>query len=76
MARHQIDIWGEMCPIPIIKTQRHLKLMCCGDVLIMETDHSCTSRAIVVWAREQGHEIDEKEVANGIWRLELIKRDN
>ncbi|MEL1136213.1 sulfurtransferase TusA family protein [Desulfitobacterium sp. THU1] len=74
MVTYQLDIWGEMCPIPIIKTQRKLKEMSCGDVLILETDHSCTSRALVVWAREHGHDIKEEEVSNGIWRLELIKK--
>ncbi|NLI90899.1 MAG: sulfurtransferase TusA family protein [Peptococcaceae bacterium] len=76
MATFQIDIWGEMCPIPLIKTERQLKKMSCGDVLVLETDHSCTSRGIVLWARQHGHEINEKEVANGIWRLELTKRNN
>lgn len=74
LAIYQIDIWGEMCPIPLIKTQRQLKKMSCGDILVLETEHSCTSRAIVLWAKENGHEIDEKEVSNGIWRLEMIKR--
>lgn len=76
MALYQLDIWGEMCPIPLIKAQRQLKKMSYGDILVLETEHSCTSRAIVLWAQEQGHEIDEKEVSNGIWRLELIKRCN
>jgi len=76
MATYKIDIWGDMCPIPIIKTERQLKKMSCDDVLILETDHSCTSRGIVVWARERGHEINEQEIANGIWRLELKKRRN
>lgn len=74
MVTYYLDIWGEMCPIPIIKTQRKLKEMSYGDVLILETDHSCTSRALVIWAKEHGHEIEEKEVSNGIWRLELTKK--
>ncbi|AFL98708.1 putative redox protein, regulator of disulfide bond formation [Desulfitobacterium dehalogenans ATCC 51507] len=76
MVTYTLDIWGEMCPIPIIKTQRKLKEMACGDRLVLETDHSCTSRAIVLWAREHGHEIEESEVSNGIWRLEITKGHN
>lgn len=76
MATYYLDIWGDMCPIPIIKTKRKLKEMANGDVLVLETDHSCTSRALVLWAQEQGHEIEENEVSNGIWRLELTKKHN
>lgn len=73
MARYEMDIWGEMCPIPLIKAQKKLKSMNCGDILILETEHSCTSRGIVVWANEHGYRITEQEVTNGIWHLELTK---
>ena len=76
MGTYYLDIWNEMCPIPIIKTQRKLKEMSCGDILILETDHSCTSRALVLWAREHGHEVEENEVSNGIWRLKVTKKHN
>lgn len=74
VAKFELDIWGDMCPIPIVKTERQLKKMSLGDILVLETDHSCTSRGIVLWAKEHGHEIIEEEVANGIWRLELTKK--
>lgn len=74
MGTYYLDIWNEMCPIPIIKTQRKLKEMSCGDILILETDHSCTSRALVLWAREHGHDVEENEVSNGIWRLKVTKK--
>ncbi|MDA8229488.1 MAG: sulfurtransferase TusA family protein [Desulfitobacterium hafniense] len=71
--RYTIEIWGEMCPIPLIKTQKKLKNMQIGDVLVLETEHSCTSRGIVVWAQQNKYEIVETEIANGIWHLELTK---
>lgn len=73
VKRYQLEIWGEMCPIPLIKAQRKLKIMEKGDVLVMETEHSCTSQGIVVWAKQNKYKIDETEVANGIWHLELTK---
>lgn len=73
MARHQMEIWGEMCPIPLIKAQKKLKTMALGDILVLETEHSCTSRGIVVWAQKNKYDIVETEVANGIWHLELTK---
>lgn len=73
MARYSIDIWGEMCPIPLIKAKKKLVSMKCGDVLVLETEHSCTSRSIVVWAKVNKYIIEEEEVFNGIWHLELTK---
>lgn len=73
MACYQIEIWGEMCPIPLIKAQKKFKKMALGDILILETEHSCTSRGIVVWAKQNRYEVVETEVANGIWHLELTK---
>lgn len=73
IVEYKLEIWGEMCPIPLIKAQRQLKTMEIGDVLIMETEHSCTSQGIVVWAKKNKYHVTEKEVANGIWHLELTK---
>ncbi|WP_425802267.1 sulfurtransferase TusA family protein [Desulfitobacterium sp. Sab5] len=73
MGKFQLEIWGEMCPIPLIKAQRKLKTMKSGDILVMETEHSCTSQGIVVWAKNNRYQIEETEVANGIWHLELTK---
>lgn len=73
MGRVQMEIWGEMCPIPLIKAQRKLKTMKNGDILVMETEHSCTSQGIVVWAKNNKYHIEETEVANGIWHIELTK---
>jgi len=73
LRRIYLEIWGEMCPIPLIKAQKMMKTMEVGDVLVMETEHSCTSRGIVVWAQKNNYPVVETEVANGIWRLEVTK---
>lgn len=73
MGKYHLEIWGEMCPIPLIKAQRKLKTMKNGDVLVMETEHSCTSQGIVVWAKNNKYLVEETEVSNGIWHLELTK---
>ncbi|AHF06631.1 sulfurtransferase TusA family protein [Desulfitobacterium metallireducens] len=73
MEQYRLEIWGEMCPIPLIKAQKKLKTMAIGDMLIMETEHSCTSQGIVVWAKKNKYMIEETEIDNGIWHLELTK---
>lgn len=70
---YELDVWGDMCPIPLIKAQKKIKEMKSGDRLILETEHSCTSRTIVQWAKQKNYPVRETEVANGIWRLELTK---
>lgn len=76
MARFAIEIWGDMCPIPLIKAKKKLVSMRCDDILVLETEHSCTARGIVLWAQANRYIIEEEEVANGIWRLELTKTHN
>ncbi len=71
--QHLIEIWGEMCPIPVIKSQRQMKIIPTGDSLVLETEHSCTARGLVVWAKKAGYSVLEQEVSNGIWHLEITK---
>lgn len=74
MKRYEMDVWGEMCPLPLLKVQKKIKEITIGDMIVLETEHSCTSRAIAQWAKEKNYEYAEEEVANGIWRLQITKR--
>lgn len=76
IKQFQLEIWGEMCPIPLIKAQKKFKSIEIGDMLIMETEHSCTAQGIVVWAKKNKYTVEQSEVANGIWHLELTKTHN
>lgn len=71
MAEYYLEVWGEMCPVPILKAERKLKELTNNDVLFLETDHSCTARTIENWAKKKKYQVKIKEVEAGIWRIEI-----
>ncbi|MGI9950744.1 sulfurtransferase TusA family protein [Moorellaceae bacterium AZ2] len=44
---YRLNVYSEMCPIPILRTKVRLKSLNRGDILIVETDHSGTTQALV-----------------------------
>lgn len=74
MSEVRIDCMYEACPIPLIKALKKLNKMKIGDVLIMETDHSCSITNVIEWAKKQGHEVDYAEVGDGEWEIYIEKR--
>ncbi len=74
MKDYKLEVWGEMCPLPLLKVQRKIKEIKSGDSITLETEHSCTSRAVAQWAKEKNYEFEEEEIVNGIWRLRIIKK--
>ncbi|WP_432407753.1 sulfurtransferase TusA family protein [Wukongibacter sp. M2B1] len=74
MSVVRIDCMYEACPIPLLKALKKLNKMEVGDVLIMETDHSCTITNVVDWAKKQGHEVDYAKVRDGEWEIYIEKR--
>jgi len=73
MAEHSLDLVGDICPIPLLKTEREMKKIRVGDVLLIETEHGRVVRNICDWAHKHGHRIEMMAVSDGIWRLKLIK---
>lgn len=74
MAEIKLDCMYEACPIPLLKTMKKLKKMDIGDILILETDHSCSIKNVVEWAKKQGHNVDYIEVGEGEWEIYIEKR--
>lgn len=74
MAEIKLDCMYEACPIPLLKAMKKLQKMDIGDVLILETDHSCSIKNVVEWAKKQGHNVDYIEVGEGEWEIYIEKR--
>ncbi|MCG8541964.1 MAG: sulfurtransferase TusA family protein [Clostridia bacterium] len=74
MSQQRIDCMYEACPIPLLKALKKLKTMKVGEVLIMETDHSCSITNVVEWAKKQGHEVDYVEISDGEWEIYIEKK--
>ena len=75
MAKIKVDALGELCPIPLIKAEKALKKAEVGDVVILETDHSCTLQFLPERLRKFKCRIVSKEVAFGIWQIEIEKKE-
>ncbi|MGI9862595.1 sulfurtransferase TusA family protein [Moorella naiadis] len=74
MAVYRLDMCGEMCPIPIVRTKVRLKQLAGGDILIVTTDHNCTSQSLTEAVRKLGHRVEVSEVDNGIWEIIIEKK--
>lgn len=66
-----IDCLGDMCPIPILKTQKELKRIKKGQTLKIITDHSCVLESLS--SKFKKHQIRSEEVINGVWEIFLTK---
>ncbi|SMB93515.1 TusA-related sulfurtransferase [Thermanaeromonas toyohensis ToBE] len=73
MAVYRLNVYGEMCPLPIIRTKLRLKGLAQGDILIVESDHSCTTQALVDVVRKMGHRTQVRVVGNGLWEIHIEK---
>ena len=74
MAEIKVDALGELCPIPLIKAEKALSKAEVGDKVVIETDHSCTLRFLPERLRKFKCRITSKEVAYGIWQIEVEKK--
>jgi len=74
MAEIRIDCMYEACPIPLLKALKKLEKMDIGDILIIETDHSCSITNVIEWAKKQGHDVDYIETSEGEWEIYIEKR--
>lgn len=73
MAEVKIDCMHEACPIPLLKAHKELEKMKIGDILIMETDHTCSIANVIDWVKKQGHNVDYMEVSEGEWEIYIEK---
>ncbi|MFZ5942726.1 MAG: sulfurtransferase TusA family protein [Bacillota bacterium] len=73
MTIFRLDCLYEVCPIPLLKTMKKLKELGPGDVLIVETDHTCAVKNIKEWTEKQSLPVEVMEVDNGEWEIHISK---
>lgn len=74
-ASHFLDLVGEICPVPLIITQKKVADIEAGDSLLIETDYPRAVRNIMDWCRNNAHLYSVEEKGKGIWRIILIKSE-
>ncbi len=68
-----IDVRGEICPYPDIKTRKKLKEMKSGDILEVLTDYPLSLERIPRNAEKEGHKVISVEKIKGPEHRMLIK---
>ncbi len=55
MSHHRLDVRGQLCPIPVIRTQNQVKKLAPGDRLEVVCSDPGAINDIPAWCRIHGH---------------------
>lgn len=61
MNKHSLDVKGQLCPIPVIRTQNHVKKLAMGDILEVVCTDPGVKQDIPAWCRINGHNVTHIE---------------
>ena len=71
LTTYTLNVYGEMCPAPLVKAEAKLRAMAPGDRLLMESDHSCTVRLLREHLRKLPCRFRVEEVGFGVWQFSI-----
>jgi TusA-related sulfurtransferase len=72
-----LDVRGEICPYPMMRTVSALKKLSADDqILEVVTDHAPALDTIPTQAARLGFETAVEEVGGSEWRLVLTRKEN
>lgn len=57
MSKHILDVKGQLCPIPVIRTQNQAKKLAPGDILEVLCTDPGVINDIPAWCRINGHTV-------------------
>jgi len=70
-----IDVRGEICPVPLVKTRRELEELKENEVLVVIGDSFDSEKEIVMAVKELGMELIKLETEKDEkWRIYIRKR--
>ncbi len=65
----ELDCFGEICPIPVLRIKKELQSMKSGDTLKVISDHSCVVESVTDNFKRAKVKIEKEEVINGVWEI-------
>ena len=68
-----LDCLGDICPIPVLKTQKALKSLKPGGTIKVITDHTAAHRNIYEHFGKGDLNIKDIEVINGVWEIFITR---
>ncbi|MCD5414994.1 MAG: sulfurtransferase TusA family protein [Clostridiales bacterium] len=69
----EIDCFGDMCPLPLLRTIEELKKIKSGESVMVVTDHSCVEESVTNHFKGRGAKVVAEEVINGVWEITVTK---
>ena len=72
-ATQTLDVRGQSCPLPIVRTSQAIKTLDAGQTLeVLATDRGALSD-FPAWSKTTGNELIEQTEDNGVFRFVLRK---
>ncbi len=73
MEQHFLELLGEVCPVPLLRTQAKMATLKDGDTLVVETDFARAVRNIMNWSQKCQYPFEITEMDRGIWQIKIRK---
>ncbi|MBI5957060.1 MAG: sulfurtransferase TusA family protein [Chloroflexi bacterium] len=69
----RLDVRGEICPYPMLKTVEALQKLAEGEVLEVVTDHAPALETIPTQVRRRGYAFGIEKTGEAEWRITIYK---
>lgn len=69
----KLDVRGDICPYPMLKTVEALKRLPPGETLVVITDHAPALESIPTQARRRGFNVHIEQVGDPEWHITLSR---
>ena len=69
-----LDLRGLKCPLPVLKTQKRMKSMNSGEVIVVNTTDPMADLDFTHYCKEHGHKILEKSDSKNYQTFKIQKK--
>lgn len=73
MAKIEIDVKGETCPIPLVETRKALNKASTGDIVEVTGTHPASKKEIPMIVEALGLELLDIQEEKGVWKIKIRK---
>lgn len=70
----QLDVCGQQCPMPILRTKKALADMASGEVLEVRATDPVAAADFAAFARQTGHTLLAVKEGEGLWVIYLRRK--
>jgi len=72
---HELDVRGEICPYPELRTKQAAEKLKPGEILQVLIDDPLATETIPRWADKAGYLVNEEKIGNSQWKLTIHLRE-